>query len=276
VKIRQDDGVQLDVGPVLPSSGRPVTVTVTDSLSRVDFGCCPICFHPSTTDEHVPPESIGGRVMTLTCDPCNHRLASRVERDLADWIANKYPRVWLKDGDGKQRRLPNVQLLVTDAGEFVVASSGNSKAAASLMVPKTTVTLIAEGPDQVRWRIALMKHAYLAHCIAYGITDDLTMTQVRNDLINARDSARREQVHPSKVADSMLVMRTGQRAERLASIVVAQAEHEDGCVEGVILAGQVFVSWPSADGPSRRRPEQRSDRVSVGLTLGYPVGGVIL
>jgi hypothetical protein len=72
-------------------------------------------------------------------------------------------------------------------------------------VPETTLTLIAEGPDHARWRIALMKHAYLAHCVAYGITDDPVMTQVRNDLINARDSARREQIQPSKVTDSVHV-----------------------------------------------------------------------
>jgi hypothetical protein len=74
----------------------------------------------------------------------------------------------------------------------------------------------------------------------------------------------------------MLVMRTGPRSEHLASIVVARAEHEEGRIEGVILAGLVFVSWPNSVGRSRRRPEQRSERVSVGLTLGHPVGGVIL
>jgi hypothetical protein len=42
-------------------------------VERFDFPVCPICLEPDPdVAEHVPPESLGGRVMTRTCRRCNH------------------------------------------------------------------------------------------------------------------------------------------------------------------------------------------------------------
>ncbi len=65
-----DDVIQVMVGAQVPARF---------------FESCPICGDPATDDEHVPPESVGGKVMTRTCRPCNNRLGSHVEADLADW-----------------------------------------------------------------------------------------------------------------------------------------------------------------------------------------------
>ena len=41
------------------------------------FDLCPICLDPEpTSEEHVPPQSLGGRVMTLTCNRCNNDLGT--------------------------------------------------------------------------------------------------------------------------------------------------------------------------------------------------------
>jgi hypothetical protein len=143
------------------------------------------------------------------------------------------------------------------------------------MTPGSTVTLIAEGPDRARRRIALMKHAYLAYCIAFGTSDNEVLAQVRSDLIRARNASRREEVQPSPSADALLVLRSPAPHAKLSSITTATVQHPDGSFDGVILAGRVFVSWPTSMGPSRRPPELRTERTMVELAIGHPIGGVI-
>lgn len=66
-------------------SGTPLRIRVVARIDARDFEACPICGDPATAGEHVPPLSIGGRVMTRTCGPCNNGLGSRIEADLVDW-----------------------------------------------------------------------------------------------------------------------------------------------------------------------------------------------
>jgi HNH endonuclease len=55
------------------------------SPERVFFERCPICLSSgSMTAEHVPPEVIGGRVMTSTCDRCNNELGASIDRPFVD------------------------------------------------------------------------------------------------------------------------------------------------------------------------------------------------
>ncbi|BCB83686.1 HNH endonuclease [Phytohabitans suffuscus] len=69
-------------------AGEPVEVTLVEEIQWRPFESCPICGAPATDDEDVPPRSIGGKVMTRTCGPCNNRLGSHLEADLADWLDN--------------------------------------------------------------------------------------------------------------------------------------------------------------------------------------------
>lgn len=42
-------------------------------VPRFGFPVCPICLDPNPDEaEHVPPESLGGKVMTWTCKKCNN------------------------------------------------------------------------------------------------------------------------------------------------------------------------------------------------------------
>jgi len=78
------DGRVLDIAIRPEASGEPIQVTVIEEIQGRVFDSCPLCGAPATDDEHVPPASMGGQIMTRTCGPCNHRLGSHVEADLAD------------------------------------------------------------------------------------------------------------------------------------------------------------------------------------------------
>ena len=84
--LRMDDGQV--IGPItMPEmAGEDVDIELVQEIGPRSFDRCPICGDPATEDEHVPPQSIGGEVMTRTCGPCNHRFGSYVEPDLLDWL----------------------------------------------------------------------------------------------------------------------------------------------------------------------------------------------
>lgn len=47
---------------------------------------CPICLtSDANSREHVPPMSLGGGPLVMTCQRCNNEAGSRLEPDLLDW-----------------------------------------------------------------------------------------------------------------------------------------------------------------------------------------------
>lgn len=51
-----------------------MTVDIIALAEPITFDRCSICLQPDPTSrEHVPPEAIGGSVMTLTCPICKTR-----------------------------------------------------------------------------------------------------------------------------------------------------------------------------------------------------------
>src|SRR6266487_3704358 len=82
------DGRVLEIAIRPEATDESIEITTIEAIQERRFESCPICGAPATDDEHVPPESIGGKIMTRTCGPCNHRLGSHVEADLADWHDN--------------------------------------------------------------------------------------------------------------------------------------------------------------------------------------------
>src|SRR5258705_11211116 len=85
MSVERAAGSVLDVGIDQGTTAESADVTLVQEIRERRFESCPICGEPATTDEHVPPASMGGRIMTRTCGPCNGRLGSHVEADLADW-----------------------------------------------------------------------------------------------------------------------------------------------------------------------------------------------
>ena len=97
ITLRLDaDGTELEFG--IPSSGphSPLDLVApifAQSFARVDRAggrwspVCPICLTEGPlTDDHVPQGPLGGSEMTMTCEPCNNLLGSRIESELQDWF----------------------------------------------------------------------------------------------------------------------------------------------------------------------------------------------
>jgi hypothetical protein len=66
--------------------GEDLAIEVVGEIQPKFFPDCPICGAQATTLEHIPPQSLGGKKMTRTCEPCNSRLGGYVEPDLMNWF----------------------------------------------------------------------------------------------------------------------------------------------------------------------------------------------
>ena len=215
--------------------------------------------------------------MTRTCAPCNNDLGSKVEADLVDWHdhALTLP-AFSGDAVPGARRSSRILRRVTPKGEPVhIIDRGCDPAVRDLLL-SGNVDLTAYLPDTNRVRIGLLKHAFLAACLAFGAIGP-EGDAVRRDLIAARDAANRREVPRSDLALGLTVLRsdTGRRLEWPVVVCLAEVDDEE-TIEGVMLGGTTFVSWHSQV-PSRRatRAAAESRPVSVSLTVGQPLEGVV-
>jgi hypothetical protein len=241
------DGRVLDIASQPMASGGPVEVTVIEEIQGRLFHSCPICWDPATDDEHVPPASLGGKIMTRTCGPCNHRLGSHVEADLADWYENALtlPRFG-SSGIRGDRKSGRILWRTTPAGEFVLLMNGRYDPAIIDMLKSGQVDLAGLLPDRNRYHLALLKHAYLAACMKFGVLQGDAADEIRRNLIAARDAASRQAVPESRLALGLTVLRRHQPSSPVTAPVVTAVAHEPtGPCHGVLLAGRVFVSWSS-------------------------------
>jgi hypothetical protein len=241
------DGHVLDIAIRPEASGEPIQVTVIEEIQGRVFDSCPICGAPATDDEHVPPASMGGKIMTRTCGPCNHRLGSHVEADLADWYDNALilPRFGSSGVQG-DRKSGRILWRTTPAGEFVLLMNGRYDPAITDMLKSGRVDLAGLLPDRNRYHLALLKHAYLAACMKFGVLQGDAADHVRRDLIAARDAGSHKAVPESTLALGLTVLRQRQPFRPVMAPVVRAIAHEPtGPCHGVLLAGRVFVSWSS-------------------------------
>jgi hypothetical protein len=259
--------------PQKPSSS--ARITLLEEIPRRVFDSCPICGDPATDEEHVPPAALGGEKMTITCAACNHKLGSHVEADLTDWYDNHItlPRFTASGVQGA-RRTARIPVKWTPDGKFVLLLSGNIDPAIDEMLRREEINLAGLLPDENRWRFALLKHAYLAACLQAGIPEGADGDHVRRDLIAARDAAGRSEVPHSPLAMGLTVVRhIGAAALASAPLVRAVIHMGEEPMEGVVLAGRVFVSWSSTFNPHQTSDQDR--HLQVSLQVGKPISGTV-
>jgi hypothetical protein len=136
------------------------------------------------------------------------------------------------------------------------------------------VYLTGEQPNPNRYRIALLKHGYLAACIRFGIPQGEIADEIRRDLLAARDAPNREAVPQSQLALSLTVLRADDPTSLvLPPVMWAVAREGSTSYEGVLLAGRAFVSWPPRPAPNQTvvTPSQ----VRITLHVGESIGGTI-
>ncbi|TNH26839.1 HNH endonuclease [Micromonospora orduensis] len=269
------DGRSLDMAIRPSDTAESAEITLIEPLHPRFFDECPICGDPATEDEHLPPKRLGGRVMTRTCAPCNNRLGSYVEADLVDWFEDAITIPYFRSGGVRgRRRSGRILIRSTPEGEFVLVIDGSSHPDIAAMLASGDVDLEASRPDRNRYSIALLKQAYLGACLKFGVLEDEGVAQVRRDLLAARDAGGKDDVPPSALALGLTVLRHYQPVELAAPPVVRAVLHKaTGPIDGVFLAGRVFVSWSSTLGREAPAPIPRLNRR---LNLGAAQQGKVI
>lgn len=256
-------------GPTDTAALRPIEV-----LRPRMFDQCPICGDPATTDEHVPPQRLGGTKMTRTCARCNHGFGALVEADLVDWFDEAWSAPsFQSDAVPGKRQTSRLLRRWTPDGKFVFLPEGRiDPAVADILAAGGDVTLEVSPPDQNRCRLALLKSMYLAWCIHAGVPEGEPADQLRAELLAVRDAQRKADVLVSPLALGLTVLRHWGDPLTQESVVLTEAQLESEPVLGFLLAGRVFVSASSSYNPATNAS---TGRMVYQLRVGAAVSGEI-
>jgi hypothetical protein len=190
MSIRLPDGQTIDLAMRPPNTGEWIDVTLIEVLQPRFPERCPICGDPATSDGHVPPHRLGGRVMTRTCHPCNNRLGSHIEPDLVDWYDDAIQRPGFRsEGVRGRRRADRLLFRTAPGGEFGLIIDGRHDPEITVVLASGNVNLDVRPPNRNRYMLALLKSAYLAASLTVDILHDPGAEQVRRDL--CRSETRR-------------------------------------------------------------------------------------
>ncbi|GAA4596340.1 hypothetical protein BJY16_001980 [Actinoplanes octamycinicus] len=276
ISIQLPNGRSLDAKNETPGPVEEGELELVEALQPRRFDACPICGSPEATEEeHVPPESIGGKGMTWTCKPCNNSFGSRVEADLLDWYEGALTTWFASETVRGKRRTGRMLVRWTENGEYVLLPVGKSDEIYAEILAAGNVEMEFDTPEHKRWSIALLKCVYLALCIKFGVIQGPWADQVRADLLAARDARRRVDVPPSEIAQRLYVLRAFGPEPITSSPVVTSIIHgPDGPIEGVLLAGRLFVSWSPVDDDQAATPDEIGRRV-MAMRVGEPMSSVV-
>lgn len=266
------DGRVIHMGKVL-RRGPEYRIQAGAPIAERYFDACPICGDPATHNEHVPPRSLGGRVMTRICGPCNNELGSKVESDLVDWYDDAVT-LPAFSGDAVQgaRRATRIFYRADVDGTPGLLMDESADPGVRELLLSGQIDLTVYEPDLNRVRLALLKHAFLAACMAFGPLEGPEADAVRADLIAARDAPSRHEVPRSDIALGLTVLRskgTPRTNEPVLRSIATGADNEE--LHGVTLAG-TFVSWSWEPGAE---PQQKQQPVRASFTLDGPIPGVV-
>lgn len=247
--LRNKDGAQLRVQRLIP--GDEGGIEIVDFIAFAEpmrFDRCPICLSTGPfSDEHVPPKSIGGSVMTSTCEECNNRFGSVLERSLTDWWEDAMCFVSFGHQDVPGRRKASrILARQTDSGAFVLYLDGRiDPAIAEHMLPDTTVEMSYAPPDPHRYRLAALKSAYVASCmLTRSIPQTSEAAAIRAELMRVRSLPARVSPGHSPLCSALTVAKS-QGPASPGEIALVRIRHADGASEVAIsLARTLLVTWP--------------------------------
>jgi hypothetical protein len=247
--LSRSDGSTLNVGVYENDDATPVRVHAFGAPGIRDFGQCPICgSEECLTREHVPQRDLGGTVMTYTCAACNNGLGSRVEDELKHWFDDAIFDVRFSGGNlPGVRRAPRLLLRTTSDGEAVmIQDRGRSDPNIEAMLASGTARMHYRIPNPRVWRVAALKHAYLAACLALGeIPDTDHAAALRGILVLTRDAERGELPPENNLSMTLRVAQSNQPAHGPTILLAALVNAEDEIVDyGLSFSGTLFVSWP--------------------------------
>jgi hypothetical protein len=247
--ISRPNGPDLTLGPIQSDAAKLVRVRVFGVPESRNFGLCPICgSEDDLTREHVPQRDLGGTVMTYTCKPCNNGLGSRVEDELKHWFDSAIFDVKFSGGDVPGvRRAPRMLLRRSPNGKLaMIEDKGKRDPNISAMLASGSAQIHYRIPNPRVWRVAALKHAYLAACLTLGeIPNTDHAAALRGVLVTTRDARRGELPPENNLAKTIRIAQSNQPAQGPTVVLVALVDGDNQIVDyGLSFAGTLFVSWP--------------------------------
>lgn len=240
------DGGSLGIVRFRPPSLEQRQHRAVARIPRVDFERCPICLEPDPkSEEHVPPRSMGGVVLSVTCDRCNNEFGSRFETHLLDWFEDAFHVRMGSNLVPGDRRIPRLlRRQATNGRPVLMVDRGRVDPDIARMLDSGDFSLLVAAADPRRMRVALLKSAYIAACALAGeILDTPLAAQTRELLVRMRDLPRREVVPEHALLDDLHFGRS--YVEAIPEVRLTISEAADGSRDFAIeLAGVVAVRWP--------------------------------
>jgi hypothetical protein len=216
-------------------------------VPRFDVAVCPICLAADPeVAEHVPPESLGGKIMTLTCDRCNHDFGTAEDqlRRFVDLEATAH--IQATDDLVRGTRSATVALRSSEGrptGAFVRSSAPQfddilNSGSGELTVKPLDMPLVAA---------AALKHAYLAACLCnreIPTTDEAD--RVRAVLLAVRDR-NRESLMGALIALGFEPTFGWIETPGIPPILLLETENDDDLHWVFLLGGRFILQWPFKD-----------------------------
>lgn len=218
--------------------------------TRVDFPVCPICRSADgLTDEHVPPEIVGGSVLTRTCGKCNNKYGT-YEDALAKRTEHRYTMALRGPGLLGTRRLSDVIVRFDGTGGQLISPWNGSW-------PEWAEPAFAEGgwefqlerPCSCRAYASVLKSAYLAACtLAPDVVTEPgswpVAELVRQQLVRWRDG-RSDHLTMDSRFNHLHVRYNAPRLDAPAVLLCRATDRDTGEQRQVFRLGwQLVVDWP--------------------------------
>lgn len=157
-------------------------------VPRFRFPVCPICLESDPDEaEHVPPESLGGKVMTWTCRKCNNDFGPAEDKLRSFIDLETTAHIEASDGSVQGKRAAKVAFRSSDGrpvGIFIrSAATGFEEILGSGLGGLSVKPL-----DMALVHASLLKHAYLAACLTNrDIPRTVQADEIRAVLLAARE-----------------------------------------------------------------------------------------
>jgi hypothetical protein len=240
-------------------------------VPRYCFRACPICLEPDPdVAEHVPPESLGGRVMTWTCQKCNNDFGPAEDklRSFIDLETTAHAEA--SDGSVPGKRAAKVAFRSSDGrpnGMFIrSAATGFDE-----IMGSGASRVIVQPLDMALVHASLLKHAYLAACLTNReIPRTAEADEIRAVLLAARDRDT-DGLNRAQLALGFEPAVGWIEAPDAPPILLTQTK-ESGELHWIfMLGGRFVVQWPFRDGaPAVGRPV--ADEKHQSLDAGHADG----
>lgn len=244
-----DDGTILEARMPRPTGDATTFRALPVVLEFIDLGICPICLTPRPTSrEHVPPHSIGGNTLVLTCERCNNEFGSKFEPHLQGWYEGSIGKVKLSGVDVTGKRFAGEYLVRENpAGGFVLFQQGKRDPEVDrILQAGASFEMTYPEADTARMHVAAVKSAYLAACVALrAVPNSLRGEALRAELLAMRDLPRSHRLELSPLMESIRVARSAAEPSPGEVVLMAGLTADERSVRFVISFNMVFaVDWP--------------------------------